>query len=533
VAKSKAKPAAKKPVAKKPVAKKPAAKQPVAKKPAAKKPALAPKLAKSPASVSEAGPLLAQILASPDDRALRTVYADALIDAGDPRGTFVAQQSALDELDPLDERYAPMLASTHRLLAAHGKAWLGGFDERVKIDMIGRDPVGRFANAVFRRGFLHRIAMHLPHIATEWPRLRARDPIAGIELGVGEHIPDSYRRMDVAAEFRVLRVRPDSWFTGHSVGNVLAWGMPQLTSLDLTGCDLGIDGSRILANLETDLATTFDGFVDPPPFADGQLTELVLDSCQIGDDGASLLFAAAHLSSLTRLDLSGCRIVEAATLGALRDAETMRGLRRLALSGNNQLGPSLGTLAGWEVLPRLEAFKLPQSTTPEALAALFPRPSPALRQLELPSGKALGQAPGLFEIAEHLVELDVGTTSLGDERWAELLAAPSAHRLVHLHANGCSLSDDAIEKLVTSPLDRLVTLDLSSNKLTDDGLRTLAAWDGLQHVTHLRLGNNRKVTAAGLAALAASPKLQPSELDVGKLDPAPLRERFGGALVRG
>lgn len=487
----------------------------------------------TPKPTAAADSLLAQVLAAPDDPSLRLVYADVLIEAGDPRGTFIAQQSSLADLDPLDERYAPMLASTHRLLSTHGQAWLDGYELRVKLTMVGREPVGRLSNAVFRGGFLQRIAMGLDDIAREWNRLRAREPIEGVELAVGEHVDPQYRHLTEPAEFRTLRIRPDGWFTSNSVGNVLAWGMPHLRALDLTGCDLGNgDGARLLANLDTDLAE-FEGYVDPPHFADGQLVELVLDSCQIRDDGARLLFDAPHLSALTTLDLARCRIVDPATLEALRAAPAMRALRRLSLAGNNDLGPGLGALAGWEVVPRLERLALPQSTTAEALAALFPEPSAALRALALTSAKQLVQSSGWLDAAVTFVELDLGTTSLGDERWAQLVTAPSVRRLVHLRANGCSLSDAAIDALVASPLDRLVTLDLSSNKLTDDGLRRLAAWDGLQHVTHLRLGNNRKLTAKGLAALADAPKFQPAELDVGKLDGAPLRERFGDVLVTG
>jgi hypothetical protein len=124
---------------------------------------------------------------------------------------------------------------------------------------------------------------------------------------------------------------------------------------------------------------------------------------------------------------------------------------------------------------------------------------------------------------------------MGDDRFAALIAAPSTRRLVHLHANGCSLSDDAIMALVKSPLERLVTLDVSSNKLTDTALAALAAWPGLTHVTHLRIGNNRKVTAAGFDALAKAKHFEPADLAVGKATDkkhlARLRDRFGDAVI--
>jgi uncharacterized protein (TIGR02996 family) len=480
------------------------------------------KAAKAPPAVDHA--LLAQILANPDDRALRVVYADALSDAGDPRGAFITQQCALAELDPLDERYAPMLASTNRLAAAHAKQWLAGYDPE-----IWPGVVDRLWNAQFESGFLKRIAMPPEAIAKAWPMLRAREPVEGVELVVGDWLDHTCRQLAEPKQFRVLKIKTTGWFTSNSLGNVLAWGMPALRELDIAGCDIGETGARLLANLDTDLGEHFPDYVAPPPFAPGQLRVLGLAGTNIGDAGARLLFAAPHLAEIEALDLGRCRIVEAATLGALRDAETTSRLRRLSLAGNNELGSDLGVLAGWA--DRLVELKLPQSTTPAALQALFPKPSAALRTLELASAKEL-RAARIEDVAEALAHLDIGTTGIGDDRFRELIGATSARRLVHLHANGCSLSDAAIARM---PLERLVSLDLSSNKLTDAGMQTLAGWSGLAHVTFLRVGNNRKVTAAGLDALAKAAQFQPAEFDIGKVTDkklvAKLRERFGDALV--
>lgn len=473
--------------------------------------------------------MLAEILAAPDDRAPRLVYADRLIEAGDPRGTFIAQQCLLLDIDPLDDRYAPMLASTRRLEAAHGRSWIADHVERT-----GMYPIEVFGPR-FDGGFLQRIAMRAEHIAPEWPRLRSREPIRGIELLVSEGLDARYRGLHEPRDFEVLKVTPSDWFTASSVANVLAWGMPRLRSLDLSACDLGVAGAQLLANQPTDLGEYFADHVAPPPFPHGQLTELLLDSCQISDEGACAIFEAAHLERLATLDLARCRIADPKTLEVLRDAPAMRQLRRLSLVGNNALGEHMGRLAGWPVLAELTALSLPQTTTAAAVKELLPRASPVLRELTLASAKQLGASPVLLELAEALVELDVGTTSLGDERWAALVEAPCARRLVRLKANGGSLSDAAVEALVGSPLDRLVVLDLSSNKLTDRGLAALAGWPGLQHVAHLRIGNNRKLTAAGFKRLAGAAQFQPAVLDIGKPSDATLvaslRERFGDAVV--
>lgn len=137
--------------------------------------------------------------------------------------------------------------------------------------------------------------------------------------------------------------------------------------------------------------------------------------------------------------------------------------------------------------------------------------------------------------AEALTHLDLGSTSLGDAGFAQLLAAPCVKSLRELYVNGCSLSDEAIGVLVKSKLNRLVTLDLSSNTLTDDGFEQLAGWQGLEHVTHLRVRNNRKVTAKGYQASMGAEQFVPVVLDIGKSSDAKLvkqlRERFSDALT--
>jgi uncharacterized protein (TIGR02996 family) len=62
--------------------------------------------------------LLAAIAAAPDDDAPRMVYADALIERGDPRGEFVALSCKPARTAADDKLIA-------RALREHGKAWLG------------------------------------------------------------------------------------------------------------------------------------------------------------------------------------------------------------------------------------------------------------------------------------------------------------------------------------------------------------------------------------------------------------------------
>lgn len=478
--------------------------------------------------------LLKRVCADPDDVDARRVYADFLQDQGDPRGTYVAQHCALSELDVLSPEYPALLASVRRLEARTTPSWLGELLRRSRLDPgdAPRTALDEHRNAVFRHGFLHRIAMTPEAIAADWAFLRAREPVQGIELVVGEHLPDVYHALTEPRAFRTLKISPNGWFFVQSVGDVLRWGMPELRELDLSKCDLGASGAEMLLGLETDLPQSFEGWTPPPPLP-STLESLVLHGTKLGDAGARVLLSSSSFANLRALDLGQCSLTDPATLGALAAASLPR-LARLSIAGNNALGGQLSALAGWPTLGRLEALALPQSTTAADLQALFPTPSTALRELDFSSARDLLKTPeAVFGVATSFTTLDLGTTSLGDAGLRVLLLAPACRTLLELHLNGCSLSDAAVDALVRSKLDRLVTLDLSSNKLSDAALKSLAGWPGLASITHLRLGNNRKLTAVGYSALANATQFDPVALDIGKPPegalPA-LTARFGSAV---
>lgn len=101
--------------------------------------------------------LLAQILERPEDDQLREVYADALSDAGDPRGEFIQIQLALARTE--DER---LRAREEELLALHGAQWAGGL-----------------AAPVFERGFLEGASISVDEV---WNPVFEREPVRSITL---------------------------------------------------------------------------------------------------------------------------------------------------------------------------------------------------------------------------------------------------------------------------------------------------------------------------------------------------------------
>ena len=93
-------------------------------------------------------PDLAAILASPDDLALRAVYADALLERGDPRGEFISLQLA----HGAGRATAASLRRELELIAAHRVAWMGSLGRWFS----PRAPV--FDGGFFAGGDLRRTA---------------------------------------------------------------------------------------------------------------------------------------------------------------------------------------------------------------------------------------------------------------------------------------------------------------------------------------------------------------------------------------
>jgi uncharacterized protein (TIGR02996 family) len=483
--------------------------------------------------VSPVESLRAAVLADPEALEPRLVYADALTAAGDPRGAFIAGQCRLASLDPLDPEYPALVAETERLRATHAAQWLAP-----ALDLLGVAEADRTAHArawVFERGFASRVTLDIEVAAAAAAALAGIEPIDGLTLHIYESVPDAQRSFPEVRGWRWLGLEVEGWFTDYSLAHTLGWGLDRVTRLSLAKCAIGLGGSQLLANLPTDLGASFDDYVAPPPLPEAQLRRLDLRGCAIGDAGLEVLAPAATLAALESLDLTQNRLGTAA-LAHLRTLACAGSLRELSLAGNNDLGPDLDQLAGWAPLAQLRRLALPQSTTAQAFAALFRQPSASLRELALTANKTLGPRPDLVGgCAQQLTSLELGTAKVGDAGLTQLLAAPSVASLTRLELNGCSVSDKGVAALVGSGLVGLNHLDLSSNKLTDASLVWLADWPGIRHLVWLRLGNNRKLSAAGYQALVDSAYFEPAQLRVGKVADVGARQllhdRFGDRVI--
>ncbi len=135
--------------------------------------------------------LLEAVLERPADDAPRHVFADALVDRGDPRGEFVSLQFVLEQQGLTLGRREHL----ERLLRAAGRQWFDGLLGQVT------------SLAVFRRGFLAevRLASREPDPRVRsWRLIEALD-LAGLALPIGrflmhEHVLGVRRVYDVGAQ---------------------------------------------------------------------------------------------------------------------------------------------------------------------------------------------------------------------------------------------------------------------------------------------------------------------------------------------
>jgi uncharacterized protein (TIGR02996 family) len=295
--------------------------------------------------------LIAAILAAPDDDAPRLVYADWLLERGDPRGELIVVQCELARTSWTSPRHAVLAARSRALLAAHRRRWDevarrlvpgGAFDFRrgmIETVELYAEDLGAIDPAIFQIAPLHRIAisdLDEPTLSS-WPLLDRFDELRTEGLGLdvagcrrlAGRLPH-LRRLDLddavlergvlealcASELgalEMLRVELPHYWPHDSVG----FGrLPSLRRLSLDRGVVHSDGHPIgeltdAAARELGEAPLVELWLRRFRFTDGQLQPL------------------ARSRTLRALGVCACR-VDATDLAALR---AMRRLDWLALSG--------------------------------------------------------------------------------------------------------------------------------------------------------------------------------------------------------
>ena len=422
---------------------------------------------------SDVGRLLAEILADPASEAARLVYADHLIELGDPRGELVQAQCKFEKIewdDParrvIDERIAD-------LLAMHETAWTRdvralGFDDHLQ-------------QVSLRRGFVEKVTLDARDAARLVPILRATTPLRELHVSAKDdaHIDD----VGVAANLEALSFR--SFARG--VDRAVALRLPhwpyggKLHTLHV----VGPEAARAIA-ITPALASLRCVRV-------GAITAA----------GMSSLASAAHLEQVHTLELPQSTLGPAGLETLARGR--LIGVKRLQLEQARITGDEIGPLAEAPIAAQMQQLRVHHNRLGDKGARWLATKFPALELLDVESAEL--RASGALTLLSskqlpRLASLDISRNFIGDDL-AKAIDAVELPALRHLACLSNGLQAPTASALARARLDELRSLDLSENPLRDDALIALAATAGLPKLDVLRL-KATGVGVRGLTALAAS-----------------------------
>jgi uncharacterized protein (TIGR02996 family) len=237
---------------------------------------------------------LQEILENRDDDTPRLIYADWLLDRGDPtsaaRGEFIHIQCTRARWPEGPDEPAELKAREQQLLEAHRREW--------------GSPFQRLGCRCweYRRGFVEGVGIPASDFISAAATLFRSSPVRSLKLyEVGSVIED------LAAVSLLSRI----------------------STLDLEGNNLG--------DLEFQVLTESSRLEN--------VTTLLLWSNRIGDGGLQDLVAASGLERLEQLDLSG-NVVGDEGIVALAGSPLLGRLKRLDLTGNQVRDAGALALAG-------------------------------------------------------------------------------------------------------------------------------------------------------------------------------------------
>ncbi len=354
----------KKPVTKKPAARKPVKKS-VAKKPAAKKPVVA-----APADPQRAE-LLAAIIANPDDKKPRIVYADHLQEQADPRGELIVLQCTRAELATDDPRVPAIIAREDELLKAHKKAWTAFGDTKG-------------ARWEYRRGFVEKASLDAAGLAKHGATILASEPIEELNiwkidelrpglaavLGLPLH---HIKRLSLARS----RLKTADWkalAAATTLGNVDLLDLSVTAMGETRGAAAAFAKTTSLPRLrELRLNGAYlsdDDLVALGASATLRCERLVATNNFFTDAGIAAVVAAPWARHLTHLDLSSNEHIRCDGLAVLAEAKTLTSLETLRLDYAGIWGEedrAVEVVLGSPLFARLELLDLSQNIGHEGL----------------------------------------------------------------------------------------------------------------------------------------------------------------------
>ena len=276
--------------------------------------------------------LLAAIIAQPDDKKPRLVYADHLQEQGDARGELITLQCTRAELAPDDPRVAEIVAREDELLKKHKKLWTAFGDTKG-------------ARWEYRRGFVEKASLDATALAAHGKTILASEPIEELNIWkIDEYKPglatvlalplQHLKRLSVARS----RLKVADWTalaTAKTLGNVelldasvtgmgeqkgataafaKTASLPKLRELRLNGAYLSDEDFVALAKSKT-----------------LRFERLVATNNFVGAVGLAAMLESAWAPHLVHLDLTSNESVRIEGLEVLAKATTLPALKTLKL----------------------------------------------------------------------------------------------------------------------------------------------------------------------------------------------------------
>jgi len=287
------------------------------------------------------------VVQNPEDASARGVYADALIQAGDPRGTFIMLQAHLEGSMSPDKREEAKRESA-ALLAANKAAW-------TKL-------ASGWAEVRFKGGFIHAIRAKASAFVNSGTALLAAEPVVDLtltEANDGELI--ALAAMPALAKVKAIALQGPFKDKG-AAAFVKSPHLGSLRALNIAGASVG------------------PGFANAVGYLGG-LVSLCLTGMAMGDVAVAVL--AEGLENLERLYLARNDLTDTAAESLANGKSTK--LKVLCLGGNEISDEGAEALATGRSLASLEHLELNQTGVADegAQAIVKSRVLKSLRKLDL------------------------------------------------------------------------------------------------------------------------------------------------------
>jgi uncharacterized protein (TIGR02996 family) len=419
--------------------------------------------------------LFPAIAREPRNDEARLVLADALIEAGDPRGELITMQCELARVlgthPPPPEGWRPRrlqrpvpekVETRSRQITRQQNKLLKEHPEWTPPAEIGRFGVQ------FWRGFISAISVF---DLGSWDgdrlrRLLDSAPIASrIYLFGATRLPELVRALGDHPVGTSLQMLMFSGGEDAQLGVAMADArLPALERLVFFGHQVTCAETvaAICANpsltrlrsftLDRYASLTAEDVVSLLRAPHFTLDELIIPEAELGPAGAKALAEQEKLEHLTTLDISKTNIGPEGLSAILGSAHAPKQLERLAVA----------------------KLKLKKSHLPE-----------------------LAESSTL----SNLRVLDLDSNRIGAEGIQALAGSKRLRSLQALHLRNCWIADEGVGHLVASPLmAQLQDLNLRSNNLTDDAARTLGQSPHARGLVKLNINNNG-ITQAGAGHL--------------------------------